>query len=79
MQLSCGDKAKGADDLLPMFIYTVLRANPPFFYSNMQYISNYSPSYQLTQGEGAYYYTLLYRLPRHTLTLTNILSVNQTL
>ena len=59
MELSAGPNAKGADDLLPMLIYTILRANPPFFHANIQFITAFSPPHQLHSGEPAYYYTNL--------------------
>lgn len=42
---------KGVDDFLPMFIYIIIKTNPPFLYSNIQYISTFRhPSQMLSES-----------------------------
>jgi hypothetical protein len=51
-------KPAGADDFLPHLIYTVIRANPPNLYSNVEYISRYRHPDKMAQEFG-YYFTQL--------------------
>ena len=51
------DKAAGADELLPMLIYTIIVAAPPNLYATTQYIDRFLPPETLTSGETAYNFT----------------------
>ncbi|CAD7970370.1 unnamed protein product [Amoebophrya sp. A25] len=51
-----GGQAFGADDFMPLLIYTILRANPGNLWSNIEYIDAYrTPSRKV--GQQNYYYT----------------------
>ena len=51
------DKAAGADELLPMLIYTIIVAAPPNLHATTQYIDRFLPQEKLTSGEMAYHFT----------------------
>ena len=51
-------KPAGADDFLPHLIWTVISANPPNLYSNVEYISRYRHPAKMAQEFG-YYFTQL--------------------
>ena len=51
------DAAAGADELLPMLIYTIIVAAPPDLYATIQYIDRFLPSDTLASGETAYHFT----------------------
>lgn len=46
----------GADEFLPMAIYVVLKANPKYLYTNVQYIANFRDASKMTTESG-YYFT----------------------
>jgi len=49
----------GADEFLPILIYTVLRANPPTTLANIRYIQNFRNPEKMKYGETGYYFTHL--------------------
>lgn len=51
------DKAAGADELLPMLIYTLIVAAPPNLHATTQYIERFLPAERLTSGGTAYNFT----------------------
>jgi len=52
---ACKDGSQpGADDLVPMLTYVVIRARPPYLVSNVRYIERYRTASKL-RGEGGYY------------------------
>ena len=51
------DKAAGADELLPMLIYTLIVAAPPNLHATTQYIERFLPQERLTSGATAYNFT----------------------
>jgi hypothetical protein len=51
------EKAAGADELLPMLIYTIIVAAPTNLYATTQYIERFFPQEKLTSGEMAYNFT----------------------
>ncbi|KAH3762636.1 vacuolar protein sorting-associated protein 9A [Pelomyxa schiedti] len=52
-------KSAGADDFLPVLIYTLLRVNPPGLHSNIQYIVNFRAQDKMIT-EAGYYVVSLY-------------------
>lgn len=56
---NCLNLEGGADDFLPVFIYVVLKSNPPYLISNMKYIEKFSHPERILQEEEGYYYTTL--------------------
>lgn len=50
----CGDPP-GADDLFPVLVYVLIKANPPAMLSTCQYIRNFAEN--SLQGEDAYWWT----------------------
>ena len=52
----------GADDLVPMLTYVVIRARPPYLVSNVRYIERYRTASKL-RGEGGYYLASLVSPP----------------
>lgn len=51
------DKAAGADELMPMLIYTIIVAQPVNLYATTQYIDRFLPAETLSSGETAYNFT----------------------
>lgn len=51
------EKAAGADELLPMLIYTIIVAAPHNLYATTQYIDRFLPGETLSSGETAYNFT----------------------
>ncbi|KAK9833087.1 hypothetical protein WJX74_006750 [Apatococcus lobatus] len=52
-------EARGADDFLPLLIFTVIHANPPNLASNLEYIQRFRFQSRMI-SESAYFYTQLY-------------------
>ena len=50
----------GADDFLPLLIFTVIHANPPNLASNLEYIQRFRFQSRMI-SESAYFYTQLVR------------------
>ena len=49
----CGDPP-GADDLFPVLVYTLIKANPPSLLSTIQYVRNFAEARLV--GEDAYWW-----------------------
>ncbi|XP_067135256.1 rab5 GDP/GTP exchange factor-like [Centruroides vittatus] len=56
---TCSQVEGGADDFLPIFIFVVLKSNPPYLISNLKYMENFSHPHRLLREEEGYYYTTL--------------------
>ncbi|GIQ81284.1 hypothetical protein KIPB_002220 [Kipferlia bialata] len=52
---NCATSTVGADDLIPIYIYVLLKSNVPCMMSTLDYIQEYLPS-TLSCGEASYYY-----------------------
>lgn len=57
---------QGADDILPVLIYVLIRSQPAHVLTTLEYIDAYYPE---IQGEHAYQYTLFHTAVRHSKTL----------
>lgn len=58
--LQKADKSQihGADSFVPLVIFSVLHANPPYLHSNMKYISEYRDPNKMI-SESGYYFTVI--------------------
>lgn len=56
---SGGSAAAGADELLPMLIFAVIRANPPQLWSNLRFIGEYMRRSMATMEPGYVYTNVL--------------------
>jgi hypothetical protein len=63
----CGDPP-GADDLFPVLVYVLIKANPPAMLSTCQYIRNFAEN--SLQGEDAYWWAQFSTAVEFTKTLS---------
>jgi len=52
------DRTPGVEEFIPVFIYVILKANPPCLHSNLEYLSHFRHPSKMS-AEGGYYFVSL--------------------
>jgi hypothetical protein len=60
LKIACGpEKIPGVDEFVPIFIYTILKANPPCLHSNIEYLSHFRHPSRMLSESGYYFVSFL--------------------